>query len=111
MAKFRTVTYTGESGSKYTFTAYSRDSDFNAVGAVYFITRRTGNDEGGYSHTKIYVGETSDLSSRPLSHHRKECFDKHQANCVCLLVEDDHETRLEIELDLRRKYNPPCNLE
>src|SRR5437660_399254 len=35
---------------------------------------------GTGTHTWLYVGETGDLSDRPLSHERKPCFDKNGAN-------------------------------
>lgn len=111
MAKYGTVTFTGASGTDYTFTAYSRDTDFNAVGAVYFMTKRSAKPASGYSHTRIYVGQTGDLSVRPLNHHRKDCFDRKGANCVCVLPESNKQTRLAIESDLMEAYDPPCNRE
>ncbi len=111
MTKFGIVTFTGASNTNYEFTAHSRDTDFNAIGAVYFMTKRTRKSDGGYNHDRIYVGETGDLSDRPLNHHRKECFDRKGANCVCIYPESDKDTRLEIETDLRENYKPPCNQE
>jgi hypothetical protein len=109
--KFGNVTFRGQTGGEYVFTAYSRDTEFNAVGAVYFMTLREPKADGGFSHTRIYVGETGDLSDRPLNHERKACFDRHNANCICLLVQNDYTLRCAIELDLRRNYDPPCNRE
>jgi predicted site-specific integrase-resolvase len=63
----------------------------------------------GYSHTRIYVGQTEDLSTRFDNHHKEACFDKHNKNCVCVHGEEDEDTRLEIEKDLIDKYDPPCN--
>ena len=111
MTKLGTIAFTGVSGSKYEFTAYSRNTEFKAVGAVYFMTRRQKKSGAKYSHTLIYVGETGDLSGRPLSHHRKACFDKEGANCVCIYLEGTKTTRLKIETDLRDNYDPPCNQE
>ena len=111
MAKFGTITFTGFSGLKYEFTAHSRDTKFSAVGAVYFMTKRQKSGGGGNSHTLIYVGETGDLSNRPLNHHRTACFDKEGANCACIYIEGSKSKRLEIETDLRDYYDPPCNRE
>jgi hypothetical protein len=111
MAKLGTVTFTGQSGQEYVFTVYSRDTEFKALGAVYFMTTRQPDGKGGVSHTRIYVGETGDLSDRPLNHERKPCFDRNGANCVCLLLEEDYEKRCAVELDIRRNCNPPCNRE
>lgn len=68
MTKFKTVTFVGISKKKYEFVGYSRDTDFNKVGAVYFITKRYKKSDGTYSHKRIYVGETGNLSDRPLNH-------------------------------------------
>ena len=58
MAGYGTVTFEGTSGTNYEFTAYSRDTDFNAVGAVYFMTKRTKKEDGGFSHTRLNQGRT-----------------------------------------------------
>ena len=109
MAKHGTVSFTGASGKDYTFTAYSRDTKFNAVGAVYFMTQRHQSSGGGYTHKRIYVGQTGDLSNRPLNHHKTDCFDLHGANCVCILLEGVESKRLKIESDLIEGLDPPCN--
>jgi hypothetical protein len=111
MAKLGTVTFKGVSSNTYEFTAYTRDTTFKEIGAVYFMTARNPNGEGGYSHTRIYVGQTGNLSNRPLNHHRKDCFDDHGANCVCIYTEESEDDRLVIETDLRENYDPPCNQE
>jgi hypothetical protein len=71
--------------------------------------RRIGNAVGTGTHTWLYVGETGDLSDRPLSHERKPCFDKNGANCLLIYSEKNRDMRLKIEADLRNAYNPPCN--
>ena len=93
MAKYGTVTFTGESGKKYEFTAYSFDTEFNKSGGVYFITKRSSNDEGGHSHTRIYVGQTGDLSERFDDHHKAECFSSNSANCKCIFGESNEKKR------------------
>ena len=85
------------------------NTDFNPVGAVYFITRRTTKPDGGGTHTHIYVGQTSDISQRLDSHHKINCFLEHNANCICIYREDNENTRVRIEADLIENYNPPCN--
>ena len=109
MGKFGTITCKGASGAKYEFTAYSDDTDFNAIGAVYVITSRSQKNDGSYSHLRIYVGETGDLSTRFDNHHQQDCFDKNKTNCICVYVEENEVTRLAIESDLLDKYDPPCN--
>lgn len=109
MAECGTPTFTGTSGEKYEFTAFSRNTKFKAVGAVYFMTRRLKRSEGGFRHAHIYVGETENLSKRPLNRQRKVCFDKKGANCVCIYLESSESKRLKIAAGLRNKYDPPCN--
>ncbi len=111
MAKLGSVNFTGKSGSVYTFAAYPAGTTFNDVGAVYFVTKRSPDGQGGYSHKRIYVGQTIDLSTRFDSHHRQDCFEREGANCICVYVESDEEKQLLIEKDLRVAYDPPCNRE
>ncbi|MGD0037567.1 MAG: GIY-YIG nuclease family protein [Bacteroidota bacterium] len=109
MIKFGTVTFSGKSGTSYEFFAYSTDTEFNAVAGVYVVTRRTLDNSSHASHTRIYVGQTEDLSVRFDNHHKADCFKKHKANCICIYREDSEGQRLAIEQDLIEKYNPPCN--
>ena len=109
MSKIGTITLTGKSKERYMFNVYPRDDEFNAIGAVYFMTHRREDKDGGGKHAFIYVGETGDLSDRPLNHERKKCFDNHDANCVLIHAESKRARRLEIETDLREAYDPPCN--
>lgn len=100
-----TVVLTGKSGAKYSFVVYARAQKFNPVGAIYVMSKRL--DDGRYSI--IYIGQTGDLSSRPLNHHRTACFDKHGADHLLIHVEQDAKKRLAIETDLIQAYQPPCN--
>lgn len=109
MARLATIAVTGDSGAEYTFSVYNRRATFKELGAVYLMSKRALNAKGSGNHTWIYVGETGDLSDRPLNHHCKDCFDKHGANAVSILRESSRSRRLEIETDIRRALNPPCN--
>jgi hypothetical protein len=110
MAKLSTITFTGASGTDYKFNVYPWDTNFEEdYGAVYFVTERRRKPDGGYSHTRIYIGQTEDLSTRFDNHHKQDCFDEHNANCVCVHEEQDEDTRIEVEKDLINKYHPPCN--
>jgi hypothetical protein len=110
MAKLGTMTLKGASGNAYEFGVYPRTDTFKSIGGLYFLTVRTPKPDGtGGTHSWVYVGETGDLSKRPFNHHRKACFDRRGANAVLIHVESDPTTRLTIETDLRRAYDPPCN--
>ena len=108
MAKLSILTLKGASGQTYDFEVYSYDSDFNALGAVYAITRRTQKNDGNYKHTLIYIGETGDLSTRYNGHHKEDCFFQHNANCTCIHLDDDENSRLATKADLIPNYNPRC---
>ncbi len=109
MAKLSILTLKGASGQTYDFEVYSYDSDFSALGAVYAITRRTQKNDGDYSHTVIYIGETGDLSTRFDGRHKEDCFVQHNANCTCIHLDDNEDFRLTEEADLIANYNPRCN--
>jgi hypothetical protein len=109
MAKIGTLTLTGASGNQYSFNVYPTDTGFKSMGAVYYISKRIEKEDGTGTHTKIYIGQTGDLSERFDSHHKESCFKKHNANCVSILQESSEKTRLEIEGDLIEAYTPPCN--
>jgi hypothetical protein len=110
MPKFGTLELEGASGKKWTFNVWPRDNEFNAVGAVYVHTVRAEKaGGGGGTHKIIYVGQTGDLSTRPLNHHKKACFDKHAANFLLIYQEENEKARLTIEADLIKSLDPPCN--
>ncbi len=109
MARLGTLTLRGASGQQYVFDVYDFDTDFGAFGTVYAITRRAEKEEGGYSHTTIYIGETGYLSTRFDGHHKEDCFIQHDRNCKCIHSDTDDDSRLAKEADLIANYNPPCN--
>lgn len=109
MAELEKVIFAGGSGTRYNFTAYSNDTDFNPVGAVYVITKRYQNNKDGYSYSIIYIGQTGDLSERFDDHHKSSCFSKYNANSICIFPEENEQRRLDIESDLLDNYSPPCN--
>ncbi len=109
MAKIGTLTLTGASDIKYAFNVYPYGTEFKAIGAVYYISKRTEKADGTGSHDKIYIGETGDLSERFDNHHKEPCFKMYNANCISIHQESNENKRLIIEEDLIDAYNPPCN--
>ena len=105
MAKLGTITLTGKSGNAYDFNIYDRETDFKAIGAVYVMSKVNSSNR----YAIIYVGQTGDLSDRPLNHHKTKCFDKNGADKVHVHAEDGEKKRLAIEADLIENYNPTCN--
>lgn len=88
MSRLGTVTFTSDSGNKYKFNVYSRDSNFKALAAVYFFTKRIKKSNGRYNHSKhVYVGQTKDLSERFDDHHKMPCIKRNGANSICIHTE------------------------
>ena len=109
MAKLGTITLKGQSGTEYKFNVYKWDTDFDDIGAVYYISNRHKVDDGGWTHTKIYIGQTGDLSDRFDNHHKAQCFEDNDVNAVSVHRDDDEDSRLEKEADLIMALNLPCN--
>lgn len=104
-----TLELTGKSGNRYALQVYDWGTTFKPLPGVYAVTNATPSGGGGANHTIIYVGQTGDLSERFDSHHKADCFRRHGANRICVLVENSEQRRLAIERDLIAAYNPPCN--
>jgi hypothetical protein len=108
VTQLATATWTGQSGENYSFTVYPINTRFRAVGAVYIFSKRTISN-GSATHRFIYIGETGDLSTRFDNHHKANCIAKNEANCISIHLEDSDDRRLEIETDLCRLHDTPCN--
>lgn len=110
MGKISSVKFTlsGASGKEYSFSMYTLDTDFKAVGGIYVFTNRH-IDGDRYSHTLIYCGKTGDLSTRFDNHHKAACIKKNNANCICVLQVDSEKERTNIETDLLEGNKFTCN--
>lgn len=109
MAKLGTITLTGQSGTEYKFNIYNWGTNFDEIGAVYYISNRHEDNDDWWTHTKIYIGQTGDLSDRFDNHHKAKCFEDHNANAISVHREGNENSRLFIEEDLIEALNPPCN--
>jgi len=105
-----TVTFTGKSGKKYEFEIYDINAEWNDnISAIYIVTKRQAKDDGGYSHNRIYIGRTKDLKERHGNHHQQNCFDKHNANRICIYQEKNEQKLIDIETDLIQGNTTKCN--
>ena len=108
MAELGKIDFRGLSGAVYGTTAYALDQPFNAVGAVYIITKRY--VQGGITYFKpLYVGVTGDLSTRFNDHHKDACFTRNDANSICIHRDENEKSRFAKETDLIQQWNPTCN--
>ncbi len=109
MAKLGNIEIAGKSGAKYSFGIYPYETEWKEIGAVYVVTKRTAKPDGSGTHSFIYVGQTDNLKERHTSHHKADCFERNNANCLCVHVEGVEKTRRAIEADLLAARNWPCN--
>ena len=101
------VTWTGHSGRKFDFELYTIDTVFNAVPACYIFAR----ESAPRSWQAIYIGETSDLSTRFLTHHKMPCIQLYGATHICVYTNgmSNYISRYYLERDLVTNMKPPCN--
>ncbi len=109
MTKLSTVSFSGCSGDRHSFTAYSLNSHFSKTGGVYIVTRRYQNETGRFTQSMVFVGVADDLSREMIDHPLSPCFKKYDANCICIYNETDAGRRDDVRSDLLCKYAPPCN--
>jgi hypothetical protein len=105
------ITFTGKSGEKYRFQAWSLDTRFKPMAAVYCLTRRA-QDSSTYrraSHESVYIGQTANLADPFGTDSQFECFRKHGANCICIRVLESEAQRIAAEDDLIALHDTHCN--
>lgn len=98
----------GFSKSEYRFGIYPIDTIFKDVGGVYIFSNRKLVDNE-YRHTLIYCGKSNSFPIRFQDHHKESCIKRHDANCVCILVEDSEDKRDVIEKDILIRNDFKCN--
>jgi hypothetical protein len=108
MSKIADATFSGKSGS-YEFEVYPLNTTFNTVGAVYVFTKRTVDASGRGTHALIYIGQADSLADRIPKHDKWPCVMQNGANCICVHRDDNEQSRLGKETDLRAAFSTPCN--
>lgn len=109
MASLGQITLKGKSGKEYKFEIYNFKSSWSEVAVIYVVTYAEEKQDGGHTHSILYVGQTDNLKERFENHHKQDCFDRNKANRLCLLLESNEKTRVSIEADLIDRISPPCN--
>lgn len=95
MAKIGTMRLTGASGTVYDFNMYAADADWiEDLACVYCVSKRTPKPEGGGTHAYIYIGETGDMATRHVDHHKQACFERHGYNVISIHREANAQARL-----------------
>jgi hypothetical protein len=105
------ITFTGKSGGKYRFQAWSLDTRFKPMAAVFIVTKRA-QDNSTYrraSHDSIYIGQTGNLADPFGTESQFDCFRKHGANCICICLFENEVQRIAVEEDLIALHSTHCN--
>jgi hypothetical protein len=100
-----TLTITGKSQTKYTFSMYPLPVNFTKVAGLYLFTRLEGNG----LHTYVYLGKAVDLSVRFDDHHKKDCIKKNKASHLSICLIADEKTRDKAEVDVLEAIKTSCN--
>lgn len=101
------TTLTGSSGKQYMFNIHPRSTTFQAKPGVYVMARERAGVANTYEF--CFVGETADLSKRPLSPDKQPCFAKFGVTLIFLIEEFDANKRATVVRDLVQAYVPGCN--
>jgi hypothetical protein len=111
MTDHPTATWTGASGTKYTYYVWPRHPDIKAGQVGNYIYAKS----VGGRYQAVYIGQ-GDLSVRATSdHHRTDCIDTKGATSVHVHINTVEKDRLAEERDLRatneNAYTPTgCNV-
>ena len=106
-------TWTGQTGAPYSFGVYELSRTWqeqqtlftNELPAIYIFSRLETN-----GHVPIYIGQTSDISTRFYNHHELEDIKRSGPTHIHLHVNHNGEyARLSEERDLIGNYKPVLN--
>lgn len=106
MAYGDTTNLIGISGAQYVFTIFPRATHFKPNAGVYVM----GRDVGDRRFEFCFVGQTGDLSVRPLKQDKIACFNSFGVDHIFIMEEPDERRRAQITDDLLQSYVPFCNM-
>lgn len=96
---------TGRTGTQYRFLIVARSTTFQAKPGVYVMARTKGDERYEF----CFVGETADLSKRPLNPDKQQCFQRFGVDHIFVLEEFNADKRRQVVQDLVQAYVPNCN--
>ena len=104
MPKVGDLTFSDNTGNKYTFGVYPKETNFNDVAGVYAFTRL--NNMG--KHDVLYIGETHSFKDRPLGwgHEKWGAATRMGLTHICVMQTAN---RVAIQNRLIAFYDPPLN--
>lgn len=95
----------GKSGAEYAFTIVPRQMGFQAKPGVYVLAKMT----SPHQYSFCFIGQSADLSRRPLNPEKTACFDRFGADHIFVLEEFDSTRRDQMVTDLLQAFQPLCN--
>lgn len=88
---------------------FSENLEFSVKKGVYVFTKRQTNDDGSISHSILYVGKTTDLSTRFQGHHKANELKKENPNCLAIHECSTNEELNQVEANLIDLWGPKLN--
>lgn len=94
---------------RYDFKVFALNETFEAIPAVYIISKRITDKRKKSHHALICIGVTDSIFDELKKHRKGKCIKKHAANVISILPEADEKMRLKIETDLKAAHAIACN--
>ena len=79
-----------------------------AAKGIYLFTVRCKNGEGNHTHTILYVGKTTDYSTRFNGHHKAKELSAENPNCLAI-YSCDEDIMDKVEISFIKKWSPKYN--
>jgi hypothetical protein len=98
--------WTGASDTKYEFTIYSMDTDWNDVPGNYIYAKRSTEPSVWLA---VYIGQTESFKERLPNHNELPCIKRNGGTHVHAHINRDEKARLAEEKDLLANHTTPCN--
>lgn len=106
---YEVIFFSGASGRKYAFNICPIDNQFSPLGAIYYFIKREKIQYKKYSHERIYLDHTDDLSKLLDDHPKSSCIRKRGVNYLYVYIDKNEQSRKEKIKDLLNTHIPPCN--
>ena len=97
--------WTGASGTKYSYTIYTMDTNWNDVPGNYIFAKEV----SPHSWSAVYIGETESFKDRLPNHNELPCIRKNGGTHIHAHNNNSSSDRLKEESDLCKANNAPCN--
>lgn len=104
MTTTETCTWTGKSGTVYTYNIRPLDNNWNDVGGNYIFAKETTPTHW----TSVYIGQTGSFRDRLPNHEKRPCAIRNGATHIHAHTNGESAREAE-ETDLLANHETPCN--